>query len=153
MGLETLNVIGWKESVDLPEWGIQHITVKVDTGARRSAIDVNNIKEIGKGKIRFDIAVDRKNRDLTKTVVANVLHNTHVRSSNGEQGERYFVETTIAIGEQTRRIELSLISRHQMTYRMLLGRKALEGMFVVDPSQTYLTRTNQKSRIITTEQL
>ena len=153
MALGTLNVIGWKESVDLPEWGIQHITVKVDTGARRSAIDVNNIKEIGKGKIQFDIAVDRKNRDLTKTVVANVLHNTHVRSSNGEQGERYFVETTVAIGEQTRRIELSLISRHQMTYRMLLGRKALEGMFVVDPSQTYLTRTNQKSRIITTAQL
>ena len=149
---EKLNIIGWKESVDLPEWGIRHITVKVDTGARRSAIDVDNIKELGKGKIQFDIAVDRKNRDLTKTVVANILHNTHVRSSNGEQSERYFVETLIAIGEQTRQIELSLISRHQMTYRMLLGRKALEGMFIVDPSQAYITRTNKKSRIVATEQ-
>ena len=152
MTSNVLNLIGWKESVDLPEWGIRHITVKVDTGARRSAIDVDNIKELGKGKIQFDIAVDRKNRDLTKTVVANILHNTHVRSSNGEQSERYFVETLIAIGEQTRQIELSLISRHQMTYRMLLGRKALEGMFIVDPSQAYITRTNKKSRIVATEQ-
>ena len=151
MAKETLNVIGWKESVDLPEWGIRHITVKVDTGARRSAIDVNNIKELGNGKIQFDIAVDRKNRDLTKTIVTNILHNTHVRSSNGEQSERYFVETLVVIGEQTRKIELSLISRHQMTYRMLLGRKALEGMFVVDPSLAYVTRTNKKSRIVATE--
>lgn len=152
MTKETLNLIGWKESVDLPEWGIRHITVKVDTGARRSAIDVSNIKELGEGKIQFDVAVDRRNRELTKTVVADILHNTHVRSSNGERSERYFVETTVAIGEQTRQIELSLISRHQMTYRMLLGRKALEGMFIVDPSKAYLTRTNKKSRIITTEQ-
>ena len=151
MTTEALNIIGWKESVDLPEWGIRHITVKVDTGARRSAIDVSNIKELGDGKIQFDIAVDRKKRELTKTVVANILHNTHVRSSNGEQNERYFVETVVAIGEQTRQIELSLISRHQMTYRMLLGRKALEGMFVVDPSRTFLTRTNKKSRIIITQ--
>lgn len=149
MTTKALNVIGWKESVDLPEWGVRHITVKVDTGARRSAIDVNNIKELGNGEVQFDIAVDRKNRSLTKTIVANIVHNTHVRSSNGEQSERYFVETTIAIGEQTRRIELSLISRHKMTYRMLLGRKALEGMFLVDPSQAYVTRSNRKSRIVT----
>lgn len=148
---EALSVIGWKESVDLPEWGIRHITAKIDTGARRSAIDVSNIKELGNGKLQFDISVDRKNRDLTQTVVANILHNTHVRSSNGEQSERYFVETLVVIGEQTRQIELSLISRHQMTYRMLLGRKALEGMFAVDPSQIYVTRTNKKSRIVAAE--
>ena len=149
---EALTLIGWKESVDLPEWGIRHITAKIDTGARRSAIDVSNIKELGNGKLQFDISVDRKSRDLTRTVVANILHNTHVRSSNGEQSERYFVETLVVVGEQTRKIELSLISRHQMTYRMLLGRKALEGMFVVDPSQAYVTRTNKKSRIVATEQ-
>ena len=150
---EALTLIGWKESVDLPEWGIRHITAKIDTGARRSAIDVSNIKELENGKLQFDISVDRKSRDLTRTVVANILHNTHVRSSNGEQSERYFVETLVVVGEQTRKIELSLISRHQMTYRMLLGRKALEGMFVVDPSQAYVTRTNKKSRIVATEQL
>ena len=46
MGPEKLTVIGWKESIDLPEWGIRHITAKADTGARRSAIDVANIKEL-----------------------------------------------------------------------------------------------------------
>lgn len=148
---EKLTVIGWKESIDLPEWGIRHITAKADTGARRSAIDVANIKELPDGTVRFDIVLNRKNCDFTKTVVAKILHNTHVRSSNGEQHERYFVETAITIGNKTRSIELSLVSRHRMTCRMLLGRKALEGIFIVDSSQMYITRTNKKPRIVSTK--
>ena len=38
--------IGWKEMVNLPQWGIENIIAKADTGARRSAIDVKNIEEL-----------------------------------------------------------------------------------------------------------
>ena len=140
--------IGWKESIDLPDWGIRHITAKADTGARRSAIDVHRIKELSGNRVQFDIVLHRKNRELTQTVVAPIAHQTHVRSSNGQQHERYFVRTILKIGKKTKSIELSLVNRHQMTCRMLLGRKALESDFLVDSSQTHLTRPNKKLKVV-----
>ncbi len=141
-------IIGWKESIDLPDWGIRHITAKADTGARRSAIDVKNIVELPGNKVRFDIALHRKDRDYTQTITAPISHQTHVRSSNGQQHERYFVRTTIKIGKKRKSIELSLVDRKQMTCRMLLGRKALEEDFLVDSSQTHLTRPNKRLKIV-----
>ncbi|MGK0236774.1 MAG: hypothetical protein ACI92G_000230 [Candidatus Pelagisphaera sp.] len=146
-----LTTIGWKESIDLPEWGIRHITAKADTGARRSAIDVKNILELPGNKVQFDIVLHRKNRDITQTIIAPIAHQTHVRSSNGEQRERYFLKTKIKIGSITRIIELSLVNRKNMSCRMLLGRKALEGLFLVDSSQTHLSRSNKKPRIVKPE--
>jgi len=140
-------IIGWKESIDLPDWGIRDITAKADTGARRSAIDVQNIVELSGERVQFDIALHRKNRDFTQTIVAPIAHQTHVRSSNGQQHERYFVETQIKIGSKVKTIELSLVNRRNMSCRMLLGRKALEDSFLVDSQQTHLTRPNKKLKV------
>lgn len=140
-------VIGWKETVDLPDWGIEHIVAKADTGARRSAIDVKHLAEIGGNRVKFDVALHRKDRTFYQTVIAEISHQTHVRSSNGQQHERYFVKTRVRIGRKIRAIELSLVNRKNMTCRMLLGRKALEGIFVVDSSSKYLTRTRKKTSI------
>lgn len=139
--------IGWRESVDLPDWGILDITAKADTGARRSAIDVSNIVELSGNRVQFEVAVHRKRSDLTKTIVADIEHQTHVRSSNGQEHERYFVATNIRIGDTLKKIELSLTCRKSMNHRMLLGRKALEGDFLVDCSQTFLTRPNRRPKV------
>ncbi len=36
-------VIGWREYIDLPEWGVTRMRAKIDTGARTSAIHVEDI--------------------------------------------------------------------------------------------------------------
>ncbi|MFW6217936.1 MAG: ATP-dependent zinc protease, partial [Verrucomicrobiota bacterium] len=140
-------VIGWKETIDLPDWGIQSLIAKSDTGARRSALDVRNIVELPGGRVRFDIVLDRKNRSLTKTVVAPIAHQTHVRSSNGQQHERYFVTTRVRIGHRIKEVEFSLTCRKSMVCRILLGRKALEGDFLVDSSQKHVIRPRRKVRV------
>ena len=140
-------VIGWKETIDFPDWGIRNILAKSDTGARRSAIDVSNLTELPGNKVQFDVVVHRKQGDLTQTVVCDIAHQTHVRSSNGQVKERYFVETTLKIGESAKKIELSLVSRKHMVCRVLLGRKALEGDFLVDSSAKYLTGPRWKPKI------
>lgn len=138
-------IIGWKESIDLPDLGIKNMLAKADTGARSSALDVKNIEEIGGDRLRFDIVLDRKDRTKTKSVVAKIAHQKHVRSSNGQEHERYFIKTRIRIGTKIKRIEFSLVSRKSMVCRILLGRKALEDDFLVDSSLKYQSGPRRKT--------
>ncbi len=141
-------VIGWKETVDLPDWGIEHIVSKSDTGARRSALDVSRVVELPDKRVQFDIVVDRKNRSMTRTVVADISHQTHVRSSNGQRHERYFVRTRVAIAGITKEVEFSLVSRESMVCRILLGRKALEEDFLVDASVKHVSRARRRVQLV-----
>ena len=36
---ESKLIIGWREMISIPEWGITKLRAKMDTGARSSAID------------------------------------------------------------------------------------------------------------------
>jgi hypothetical protein len=140
-----LEVIGWKESIDLPDWGVKNMLAKSDTGARSAALDVKNIKELDNGKIQFDIVLDRKDRSRIKTVCADIAHQKHVRSSNGQMHERYFVKTNVRIGTKVKKIEFSLVNRKAMLCRILLGRKALENDFLVDSSSKYKSGPRRKT--------
>ena len=148
MKTSDLEVIGWKETVHLPTWGIRHIIAKSDTGARRSALDVRNIREVGGDRVQFDIVLNRKDPRSTHTVVAPIAHRTRVRSSNGQEHERYFVATKVGIGNRVKVVEFSLVSRKKMTCRILLGRKALEGDFLVDSSLKHVTGPRKKVRLL-----
>ncbi|MFW6354247.1 MAG: ATP-dependent zinc protease [Verrucomicrobiota bacterium] len=139
-------IIGWKESVALPDWGIEGLRAKADTGARRSAIDVKHLRELPDGRIEFDIVLDRRRPDETRRIVSEVSHVTHVRSSNGQQHERYFVTTRLRLGGREKLIELSLVNRREMVCRMLLGRKALEGDYLVDSSRTYVLGPRKRAK-------
>jgi hypothetical protein len=141
-------IIGWKETVDLPDWGIEHIVSKSDTGARRSALDVSHVVELPGNRVQFDIVFDRKDRSTTRTVVADIAHQTHVRSSNGQRHERYFVCTRVAIAGVVKEVEFSLVSRASMVCRILLGRKALEDDFLIDASVKHVSRVRRKVRMV-----
>ena len=60
-----------------------------------------------------------------------------VKSSNGTSQERIFVKTIIELSGKQYEAELSLTDRKDMTYPMLIGRKYLEGRFLVDVSLQY----------------
>ena len=134
-------IIGWRELVALPEWGIRAIKTKVDTGARTSAIHVDNIEELPDGRVRFVVIVKLGCGDdaaHSVTVETEVQRITRVRPSTGKIQRRLVVTTHMRIGPVERKIELSLVSRHGMICRMLLGRRALRGDFLIDPSATRL---------------
>lgn len=126
-------VVGWSEYVALPDWGIDRLRAKVDTGARSSALHVENIEEIRGGWVKFDVVLHRAKRDRRVHIRARVTRRSRVRSSSGHQDHRYFVETTLRLGPVEKRIEVSLVDRAQMIHRMLLGRSALTGgPFLID---------------------
>ncbi|MGH0028421.1 MAG: ATP-dependent zinc protease [Myxococcota bacterium] len=137
-------VIGWTEFVDLPEWGVKRLRAKVDTGARTSALHVENIEELPRGFVSFDVVLHRKKRDRRIRIRAKVSRRGRVRSSTGHLTTRLFVETTLRLGPVEKRVEVSLVDREKMIHRMLLGRAAISGPFLVDVDRRMATRARKK---------
>jgi len=123
-------VIGWSEYVSFPEWGIGALRAKADTGARTSALHVEEIEELPRDWVRFQVVLDRRSQRRRVSVETRILRRGRVRSSNGQYSTRIFVRAEVRIGPMRRTIELSLVDRGSMIHRMLLGRSALEGLIV-----------------------
>jgi hypothetical protein len=131
-------IIGWIESVSLPDLDIKRIKAKADTGARTSALHAENI--------RVHLRADG-HREVTFTfyphpeegirVTCPLKESRVVKSSNGVATLRPVISTTLKIGNYEKRVDITLINRSIMEFRMLLGRSALR-QFLVDPRHSYL---------------
>ena len=128
-------IIGWSEYVDFPDWSISGILAKVDTGARTSALHVEDLEVLPGDQVRFHVVTRSKGDGKWVEVTAPIVKWGRVRSSTGHFTLRCFVRTPIRIGPVFKEIELSLVSRERMLYRMLLGRQALAKDFLVDVSK------------------
>ena len=73
------------------------------------------------------------------SVTAPLIDEREVTSSSGTASRRPVVLATIDLDGRPHEIELTLTRRDDMGFRMLLGRKAMEGRYLVDPSHSYLT--------------
>jgi hypothetical protein len=123
-------IIGWRETVQLPDWGVT-LKAKADTGARSSAIDCAELEELPGNKVRFTLRLSRKKENF-KVLEAPIAARKRVRSSTGQGQERLFVETTMTLMGRKKVIRVSLVCRKKMIHRLLLGREALAGDFLVD---------------------
>lgn len=135
-----LPIIGWREWVGLPDLGIPTIKVKVDTGARSSSLHAFRVHEFdrdGMKWVRFEVHPLQRKKDKTVEVEAKVLEFRSVRSSSGKAAIRPVIVTQIRLLDNTWPIELTLANRDEMGFRMLLGREAFRGRFLVDAKNSY----------------
>lgn len=128
-------IIGRTDKVDFPKLGFQDIDVKIDTGAYTSSIHCHHIEE------RDDKLVctffDKKHPLYNgKELIFKHYDIAVVRSSNGEIQYRYEVQSTIKIYGKIYKISLTLSSREDMRFPVLLGRKFLTKKFIVDTDLT-----------------
>ena len=135
-------MIGWEEWCGFPELGLPAIKAKVDTGAKTSAIHAYDVKPVtidGQKFVRFKIHPLQKNKELEVECQAPLADFRSVTSSNGQREKRYVIKTPMQLGEKTIEAEVTLASRHKMTFRMLLGRDAIcKAKLVVDPVKSCL---------------
>lgn len=143
---DELIMLGWREHVAIPEWGIRRIAAKIDTGARTSAVHVGEIEHVSDDRIRFEVIYKVNPTHKGRWVEADLVRKSSVKPSSGVEQERPVVMAKIRIGEVEREVEVSLVCRKNMRCRMLVGRTALNGLFVVDSSKKYLAdpRTHTK---------
>ncbi len=133
--------LGWKEHVALPEWGLQ-LRAKLDTGARTSALHVRDLEIVhaadGSATASFDVVLGRRGAEEHHPITAPVVAFRRVRDTGARSETRAVVHTRIVVGRIDTTADITLTDRSGMNFRMLLGRRTLEGRCVVDPGRGYV---------------
>ncbi|PZF32011.1 RimK/LysX family protein [Curtobacterium sp. MCPF17_051] len=133
-----LVVAGWREWAGLPDLGVPWIKVKLDTGARSSALHAFDLEELPGERVRFSLHPWQDTDADATTIECDVHDRRIVRSSTGHTQERIVVRTRIALAGQVVESEVTLSNRDQMGFRMLVGREALRQGFLVDPARSFM---------------
>ena len=132
---------GWEEWVALPDLGLPALRAKVDTGARTSALHAFDIETFGPSsapKVRFTVHPVPGREDLIIPCSARIVDRRNVTSSNGESELRYVIASTLRVGDESWRIEITLTDRSTMASRMLLGREALKDHITIVATDRFL---------------
>jgi hypothetical protein len=135
-----LPVLGWREWAGLPDWGVAFVKSKIDTGARTSSLHAFDLEWFQHGDapwVRFEVHPWQRSVADAIVTEAPVVSTRDIRSSSGTVDHRPVVRTLLRLGETTVDAEVTLTRRDEMGFRMLVGREALRGRFLVDPSVSY----------------
>ncbi len=132
--------IGWRELVALPEFGINELKSKIDTGARTSAlhaVDIEPYDREGVAWVDFHVLLTGHRQPLLCT--ARVVDKRPIKNTSGIAERRYVVKTVLVLGRRHWHIEVSLANRESMEFDLILGRSAIRGRhLLVDPGRSFL---------------
>ena len=139
--VESKVIVGWIEKgLILPEQTA--VKVKVDSGALTSsmhAVNMERFRRDGKRWVRYDVEV--KDADSGEPVTMQferpVYRQITVRGAGGED-YRPVVKMRMCIGNRVYEEQFSLRDRSDMTYPVLLGRRTIEHIGLIDVSSTFL---------------
>lgn len=132
-------IIGNQEWCAFPELGIPAIKARVDSGAKTSSIHAFNIRRFrreGEAWVSFEVHPIQNNRRIVIRCERPLLDRRVVRNTSGLTETRYVVKSQLRMGDSLWEVELTLANRDSMGFRMLLGREAMHGRVIVDPSLT-----------------
>jgi hypothetical protein len=136
-----LPMLGWREWVALPEFGIAQIKAKIDTGARSSAlhtVDLDPYLKHGENWLMFTVETKQKYKEELIECHAPIKDRRVVSNSGGHKQRRYVIETQLIFGRHLIQAEITLTNRDSMRFPMLLGRTAMNRIFIIDPHASYL---------------
>jgi len=143
-------IIGRIDTVDFPRLGLYNIEVKIDTGAYTSAIHCSEIIE-NKNTLKC-VFNSFTHRNFGKTeIIFDTFLRTNVKSSNGFKENRYKVKSEVIFFGKTYKINLTLSTRDDMKFPVLIGRQFLKNKFLVDvdlENVSFIKKQNEHSHSI-----
>ncbi len=147
-------LIGKSDKADFPELLLSDLSIKVDTGAYTSAIHTHEIEEFVQNEeklIKFKVLDPMHPQYNTKEFVTKNYIRKRVKNSFGKSENRFVVQTVIVLFGKEFPIDLSLSERGEMKFPILIGRKLLNGRFIVDTSKKDLSY-KLKNKILSKKQ-
>ncbi len=133
-------IVGSEEWCSFPDLKIPAIKVRVDSGAKTSALHAEQItpfEKEGEKWVRFIVNPIQNNQKSVIKCEAKIIDRRVVKSSSGYRESRFVIKTNISLGSFDWEIEVTLTNRDSMGFRMLLGREAMSGKIIVDPEERY----------------
>ena len=126
-------IIGRIDKADFPTLDLFNIDIKIDTGAYTSSMHCHKVVE--EDNLLKCLFFDKEHPNYNKKIIVFKNYSTtKVKSSNGMVQNRYMVKTTINLFDKKYKINLTLSTRDEMKYPILIGRKFLSKKFIVDIS-------------------
>jgi hypothetical protein len=130
-------IIGRKDKVDLPEFGLENVSVKIDSGAYSCSIHCEFIKEVEENtqKILKVVFLDESLPKYSGEIHEFTEYSKkNVKSSTGEKQERFFIKTKMVLFGNEIVSDFSLTQRNGLKNPILIGRKVLNKKFLIDTS-------------------
>lgn len=133
-------VYGWVEFVELHLDGHPlKLKAKLDTGARSSSLDATDVEPFerdGQRWVRFRVSLPGLQKSaLMEQPVARYVR---IKRHRGPYDRRPVIRLPLCLGDELRTIDVNLADRGRFIYPLLLGRKALARLAVVDPARTFI---------------
>lgn len=141
-------VIGRSELLHFMDFEIADIPAKTDTGAYRSAVHADKISLSSDGKtLSFRILGGHPVCGaLAQTLTTNEFSVVNVENSFGHREERFEVKLRVKLGPRIFKTAFSLADRSKKIYPILLGRKMINGRFLVDTAYSQVDRVDLRRR-------
>ncbi len=137
--------VGWREWITLPDLAIPWIKAKVDTGARTSALNAQDIKTFERDAAQWVSFHLRPSSGGSDSIACElpICEFRKVTDSGGNTERRPVIRTTVLIGALPSMIDITLTDRSTMRFSMLLGRTALPLDASVWPRRSFLLGGNR----------
>lgn len=139
------NVYGWVENATLEPMGAM-VKAKLDTGALTSslhAVNVERFEKDGEEWVRFQVKVEDQNSKevVSETFERPIYRDLTVRGAGGRD-DRPVVLMKICFGNTIHEEQFGLNDRSDMLYPVLIGRRTIQHLGVVDVTNTFMHKPN-----------
>ena len=134
-------VFGWVEKATLQPWDIE-VKAKLDSGALTSSLDARDIEMFEQGDeewVRFRLKLeDQASGDVFSDQIERPLYRELAVRGAGGRDERPVVLLEVCMGDTIYEEQFSLRDREEMNYPLLLGRRTISHLGLLDVRETFL---------------
>jgi hypothetical protein len=134
-------VFGWVERATIEPWGVA-VKAKLDSGALTSSLDAREIELFereGEEWVRFRLKLEDTESEevFSEQLELPLYRDLKVRGAGGRD-ERPVVLMKVCMGDTVYEEQFSLRDRGEMLYPLLLGRRTISHLGLLDVRRTFL---------------
>lgn len=137
-------IAGWVEHVSV-EGKTTKVKAKLDSGAMTSSVhatDIEQFKKNGKRWVRFTLSYKSEDgENKTTTLEKPKERGVKIKDHDEDYERRSVVKLKVCFDGRIHETEFTLADRSNFIYPVLLGRRFLRGIAVIDPDETFLAQS------------